>query len=234
MAVSNIPHKLVPAPVIGVKNFLFIEEGQLNPQYRNIPCEQEFVDYVQYWAVPAKDAGIFTNLAFTPQQDDFGNAIAKPTYDSFQVLRVRDKISHYVWWLPVTIDQFTASCATCCGTAFTPIAIPTLPIISPCQAVCNAVNDLGQYYSIWAAEVLPAAHHYVANGGYNDGQFVPLTASSIGALLTAMNANWRYVGDDSPPAEITWTRDEYTIFGTVTSGGSEDDTICLVIQVVPD
>ena len=64
--------------------------------------------------------GIFTGLDFELKE---GNYLAQPTFDSFSVFRIRDKISNNYWIIYGTKADLIASCSTCCDGS-TPIPMP--------------------------------------------------------------------------------------------------------------
>lgn len=229
---DNIGTVYIPAPVIQLKNTQFIENGLLVPQILQVPCRSVHTDIGRYWAVPTKDNGVFTGLWMQPAYTANGTAITKPSYDSFLVLRVRDEISDYTWWLKADLTQYTAACNTCCGDAFTPITY-SVPIISPCQTVCDSQDSSpSNYYAVFAAPALGAGLNYVVNGAYNNEQVADFTSTSLDDLISDLNANFGTIG--SPSVTIIWTRIGSTIIGTIQDGEGEDSIICLSILTTAD
>lgn len=231
----------IPCAVVQQKNTVFVEDGQILPQIKNVPCREVDVDDVNYWATPVKDFGIFTSLKFTPQTDEFGNAVPVPSFDSFSVFRVRDKLKSNDWWYIVgDIDNFYASCQTCCGDDFQPMpCTPNYdaspggdgcpPLVVPCQQICDSTNPDGDFISIFAAPALGAGQHYQGDAAYNNEELDEITAANINDLITQMNTHWGTVG--SPAATFVWTHTGLTITGT---GGFDGDEICVLIQAVDD
>lgn len=217
----------IPAPVIQFNNKYYLTDGQYDPQTINVPCGiNAELDYFTWWAIPVQDDGIVSILQMVPA---IGDNESKPTIDSISVIRVRDKYKpHYTWWVIATLAQYYASCAACCGDSAVPIPNPTLPIITPCQSVCDSTDANGNFIATFGIPQLPVGQHFVANGQLNGVAFTPLTATTTAQLLTEMNAFWQPPAA-SPPEHITWTKssDDLTIIGT---GFFESDVICLVIQ----
>ncbi len=112
MAYSQIATVLVPCFCVQLNNEQFISDTGVIGKVINVPCRNSFVDEVLYWCSPVKDEGIFNQLQFRLA---VGDNLAKPTYDSFLVQRVRDKLSNNTWWIFVnTSNDFLNSCNTCC------------------------------------------------------------------------------------------------------------------------
>lgn len=229
---DNIGTVVIPAPVVQLKDNQFLEDGVILPQILEVPCIQSHIDLGRYWAIPTKDEGIFTGWWYQPATTVNGTAIAQPTYDSFPVLRIRDKLNDYTWWVLATLTQFTAACNTCCGAAFTPITY-TVPVISPCQFICDAINADGNYYVVFAAPTLGAGQTYTVHGSFDNIALPNGTLiANLTALLVFLNANYTLVGDFSPQASIVWTRAGNTIIGTLQSGLGNQSSMCLSILAV--
>lgn len=227
---DNIGQVVIPAPVVQLKDTQFIENGVIVPQTIEVPCIQVNIDYSLYWAIPTKDNGIFTGWWYQPASTETGSAIAQPTYDSFQVLRIRDKISDYTWWIAATLTQYTGACNTCCGDDFTPIPPFAPPVIAPCQLICDAINDDGNYFVVFAATDLGAGEEYIVNGSFDNEAISEFSASDLDNLITELNTNFTDVGDASPPYEIIWTRNGNTIIGTLQNGQGQGSNLCLLID----
>jgi hypothetical protein len=225
---NNISTVSIPACVVQQKNSVFVENGVIVPQIRNIPCREVFVDDIGYWATPVNDDGIFTSLKFEPQKDEYGNAIPAPSYLSFNTFRVRDKISSDRWYIVGTIEDFYASCQTCCGDAFVPMPC-TVPIVPVCQAICDSTNEAGDYISIFGVPPLLDDNCYNAAGSFNGTPFPELNEASLTALVSAMNSQWNHGGVVSPPTVLSYTQ---TGAGTevIVTGGAVGDVVCLVIK----
>lgn len=234
----QIPNALIPCYVVQMNNTVFIQGDQIIGRVLEIPCKNDFIDDPNYWAVPVKDAGIFTTLEYYPvaQYPD------PPTYDSFPVFRVRDKLSGYSWWIYGTQQNFVSSCSTCCGAGALPMpntAGGFVINIAPCSTVGAAggyaINDLGQFYMRFALPTLIGSEVYYPYGSYDNVAFP--TASGAGyatptLLLAYLNTVWGNIG--SPNVSIVWTlsADNLTLTATMTSGAVAGDEICVVITTV--
>lgn len=232
----QIPNALIPAYVVQLNDTIFIEGDQIIGRVLDIPCKNDFIDDPNYWAVPVKDGGIFTTLNYLlvaqyPNQ---------PTYDSFPVFRVRDKLSGYFWYAYGTHDDFVNSCSTCCGSGAILMPHTTdgyVINIAPCSTVGSewgyAVNAQGQLYMTWALPTLTGLETYYPYGAYNNVAFPSASPSGYTtpeALLTYLNTEWTNFG--SPNVTVTWSlsADGLTLFSTFTSGAVRGDQICVVIS----
>lgn len=229
----QIPNALIAAYVIQLNNTQFITGDSIAGRVLDVPCKNDFIDDPNYWAVPIKDGGIFTILEYIPVAGE-ADQFHPPTYDSFPVMRVRDKLSGNTWWCYGTHDNFVNSCSTCCGGA--PIPMPgTLGeiniSIAPCDQLCIQ-NAAGQYYSVTALPTLLGHESYFPYGSHNNLAFPAASGSgyaSPAALLTFLNASWTNVG--SPTVNFVWSLspDNMTLIAT---GGNKNDTVCVVISTV--
>jgi hypothetical protein len=220
---EQIATVLIPCYVVQMNNQLFIQDEEIVGQILEVPCRNALIDDVSYWAVPVKDFGVFTTLDYILAVDD--NA-AQPTYDSFLVVRVRDKLSGNTWWIYGTKDNFITSCSTCCDSP--PVPMPGTSgsfviRIQPCQTIC-VVNTLGGYYAIWGLPGLLPGQSYFPFGSYNNNPLFPGAGNgytTVAALLAFMNANW---------GPFVWTAsvDNLTLFAT---GGVLNDNLC--VSVIP-
>lgn len=219
---------LIPAFVIQMNNQQFITDGVIG-HVENVPCRNVFVDEVLYWASPVKDEGIFSAIEFRLVN---GDNIAKPTYDSFLVQRIRDKLSNYTWWVYVnTANDFKNSCNTCCGAASIPMPGITgdfNPVIAPCQTLC-AENADGDLEGVFGLPTLSGSQQYYPYGSYDN---VALSSSgssfaSIAALLVYLNANWTNVG--SPNTTFVWTASGTTLIAT---GGIAGHQLCVTVLAI--
>lgn len=229
---NTIPLSSISAPVIQLNNEAYLTDGQYTPRtLNNIPCgDNALVSTFQHWAVPIKDYGICTNFFFQPAVGDYPPG-TPPTPDSLLVLRVRDKYKpYYNWWVICTIAEYYASCQTCCGESPVPIPTPVLPIIVPCQAVCEAINDDGNYFVVFGAPALEPAGGYLTYGQYNGEELAPFESTSLTDLVNDLNSNYGSVG--SPATLIVWTRVGDVIIGTFQNGAGVDDSFCLLITAI--
>lgn len=227
----QIPNALIPCYVIQMNNTIFIEGDQIQGRILEIPCKNDFIDDPNYWAVPIKDAGIFTTIEYIP----VALSPTPPTFDSFTVFRVRDKLSGYTWWVFGTQQNFVSSCSTCCGAGTIPMpntAVGGIVIpIAPCDTM-DILNTAGVPYSITALPDLVGSETYFPYGSYNN---VALPAASgsgypdTTTLLAFLNTSWKNVG--SPNANFTWTLSADSITLTAT-GGFLSDSLCVVISSV--
>jgi hypothetical protein len=229
---NNIPNVTVSAPVIQLKNDLYLVDGQYAPRTLNIPCGvNAWVDDIQHWCVPIKDFGICTNVFFEPAVGDYPPG-TPPTPDSLLVLKVRDKYyPAFTWWVACTKDEYYAACQTCCGEDYVAIPDPILPVIIPCQNVCDAQNADGNYFVTFGAPDLGAGEGYQTFGQF-DGEVLPVFEStSLDDLVSDLNTNYGTIG--SPSVTIVWTRAGNAIIGTFQDGEGVDSSMCLLITDIP-
>lgn len=226
----QIPNALIPCYVIQLNNTLFREGDAILGRVLEVPCKNDFIDDPDYWGVPIKDAGIFTTIEPVP----VALSPTAPTYDSFPMMRVRDKLSGYTWWIYGNHNNFVNSCSTCCGDA--PIPMPgTLGEvnirIAPCDQLCIK-NVNGLYYSVTALPPLVGSEKYFPYGSHNNLAFPAASGAGYttpAALLTFLNTSWTNVG--SPNVTFVWSLspDNLTLIAT---GGNLNDTLCVVITTV--
>lgn len=234
MADQQIATILIPCLVIQYNNQKYINNEQVIGQTLDVPCRNVIIDEVGYWATPVKDYGIFTWLQYQLQVDDNG-PVPQPTFDSFAIFRVRDKLTESSWWIYGTKEQFIQSCSTCCGSGAVPMpGIDGAFILSvaPCQILCD--NPVGSsYQAIFGIPTNIQGHErFFPYGSYNN---VALPAASgagystVAALLVFLNANWSAVG--TPSAGFVWTasNDGLTLFAT---GGFLNDSLCVVVSII--
>lgn len=228
---NSIPLITIPAPVIQLNNDTYLADGQYSPRTLNIPCgTNAWVDDIQHWAIPIKDYGICTNVFFQPAVGDYPPG-TEPTPDSLLVLRVRDKYyPGFTWWVICTIEEYYAACQTCCDDTPVPIPDPTLPMIVPCQKICEAQDAEGNYFVTFAAPTLAGGENYRTYGQFNEDELASFDSTSLDDLVTDLNADYDEVG--TPTREIIWTRSGNTIIGTVQYGAGEDDSFCLLITAI--
>jgi len=218
---EQIATVLIPCYVVQMNNQVFITDDEIIGQILEVPCRNALIDDVAYWAVPVKDFGIFTTLDYILAVD--GDA-SPPTFDSFKVVRVRDKLSGNAWWIYGTKTDFVTSCSTCCDSPAIPMpgTSGTFVIrIQPCQDVC-VVNGSGAFVTTWGLPSLGAGQSYFPFGSYNNAPLFPGAGngySTVAALLVFMNLRWT-------PFVWTATPDNLTLFGT---GGSLNDSLCVTV-----
>lgn len=217
----------IPCYVVQMNNTQYVEGWTIVPRLLEIPCKNDFIDDPDYWAVPIKDDGVFSRFQPVP----VGASPSPPTFDSFPVFRVRDKLSGYTWWIYGTHANFNASCGVCCGSAAIPMPNPGIIEIAPCNYIC-AQNASGQFITTLALPGLVGHEKYFPYGSYNN---VALPAASgagystPAALLTFLNASWNHPG--SPVATLVWSlsADNLTLIAT---GGFLGDELCAVVATV--
>jgi hypothetical protein len=223
---NTIPNETVEAQVIQFNNHYYLRDGQYAPQTQNILCGiNALVDPYQWWMVPVKNFGIVSILQAVPAIN--GNE-TQPTPDSISVIRIRDKYNPgYTWFVICSLEDYYAACAACCGDTPVPIPLPTLPVIVPCQKVCEAQNTNGDYFVTFAAPVLGAGEQYFVYGQFDEEELADFQSTSLDDLVNDLNTNYGTVG--SPAVDITWTRNGTTIIGTFDNGLGVDSTMCLLI-----
>jgi hypothetical protein len=227
---AQIPNALIPCYVIQLNNTLFIQGDEIAGRVLDVPCKTDFIDDPDYWAVPIKDEGIFTTVQYIPQAE----SPTAPTFDSFQVFRVRDKLSGHFWYIYGNQQDFVSSCSTCCDDATIPMPQPANGVIpiAPCNLICEQ-NAAGQYTTVTALPALAAGESYFPYGAYNNVALPAASGagySSTAALLAFLNANWTNVG--SPVATFVWTLSTDGITLTAT-GGFLGDSLCLFVAAIP-
>lgn len=229
---SQIANIVIPCFVIQQNNEQFILTQGVVGLVRNVDCRNVFIDDDLYWASPIKDEGIFSGWQY---RIAVGENAAQPTFDSFYVQRIRDKISGYTWWVYVTSkDDFKNSCNTCCGDSEIPMPGVNggfAPVIAPCQLLCDMIDVNGDLYALFGIPSLPAGSEFYATGSYNN-EALPSSSSSfatVAELLAYINSNWTNVG--SPNVTFVWTAsvDELTLTAT---GGISGDSLCVTIYTI--
>lgn len=237
MADSQIATILIPCLVVQLNNQQYLGNNQVDNiigQTLDVPCRNVIVDEVAYWATPIKDSGIFTKLQYQLVTDDNG-AVPIPTFDSFQVIRVRDKLTEYTWWIYGSRDNFLNSCNTCCGAGTVPmpgIDGAFLPMIAPCQTLCDITNAQGQYQMIFGLPNLLGHEVFFPYGSYNNVALPTASGagySTVTLLLAYLNSTWSAVG--TPSAGFVWTAsaDQKTL---IVTGGFLSDSICVVVTTI--
>lgn len=225
---AQINTVLIPALVIQQNNTIFRNESVITGKVLDVPCRYAFLDDTDYWAVPVKDEGIFSTLSYVLAAGDY--AVTPPTFDSFKVTRIRDKMSNFDWWVYGTHENLINACATCCDSP--PVPMPGLAgieiIIAPCQFVCT-INEDGDYYATFGLPSLAAGQAYYPVGSYEN---VGLTTASptgyatVGLLLAFLNSNWTI---DSPPVQWTAVGGNLTLIAT---GLDAETTLCVTVEVI--
>lgn len=193
-----------------------------------VPCRDILYDNTDRWAIPIKDAGIFTGVDFEYKRGMY--AVNPPTVDSFPVFRIYDTKSTWEWFIYGTKADLIASCSTCCDGS-TPIPMPgTIPPfalrIAPCQIV-DLTDTNGNPYMVFGIPTLDAGYNFYPYGTYNNNNLPEASATGYPdttTLLAFLNANWT-------PYVWTLSTDKLTLTAT---GGSLNDTLCVnIIEILP-
>lgn len=212
----------IRATVIQLNSWLYACDGGLGDigEVQDISCNPQQED-AEYWAVPQKDQGIFTRLDYVLISD----FPTQPTFDSFRVFRISDKLNGYITWILGTFDDYRQACSVCCGNPAYPMPTAT-PSITPCQTLCET-NANGVTYETFALPTLLAGQTYHPSGAYNNFQLPsanPAGYATPALLLTFLNTFWN---------QFVWTlsSDNLTLIAT---GGIVGDVLCAIIRpVVP-
>ena len=219
----------IPALVISYNNNLFLDPNNselITGKVLYVPCRNLEFDNEDMWAIPVKDAGVFTGCEFQLKNGIFLN---QPTFDSFTVFQIKDKLADEQWIIYGTRTDFINSCATCCGASAVPmpgISPAFGERIAPCELM-DLTNDSEQPYMLFGLPSLQGSERYYPVGSRNNVGYTQASAngySSISDLLTFLNANF---------TPYTWTvsADNLTLTAT---GGSIGDSLCIsVIGITP-
>lgn len=233
MADSQISTVVIPCLCVQMNNQQFISPEGVIGAIENVPCRASLIEEVLYWCSPVKDEGIFDALQFRLA---IGDNLAQPTFDSFLVQRIEDKLTNYTWWVYVlTKNDFKNSCNSCCGD--TTVPMPGVngsfnPVIAPCQTIC-AENSDGDVEVVFGLPSKPVGFNYFPTGSYNNNSLTAAAAAgyaTTGALLTFLNTNWTNIG--SPNVTFVWSvsGDGLTLIAT---GGNAGDELCVTANLVP-
>ena len=225
--ISNI---LIPCFCVQMNNQQFISTSGVIGKVLNVPVKEMLLDEDLYWCTPVSDSGIFNQLEFRLVLGDNTNI---PTFDSFLVQRIRDKLSNYTWWIYVTSSlDFSNSANTVSTQAYVPMPGTTpgsfVPVIAACQILSAISLSNPLIGGIYGLPSLLSGQQYYAIGSYNN---VALSSSGVGystttALLSYLNSNWTNVG--TPIGNFVWTltADSITLIAT---GGFLGDNLCVNI-----
>ena len=226
----------IPCLVIALNNTEFYDNtgyGSLG-RVLQVQCRDVFYDNTDAWAIPQTDGGIFTGFTFIHKAGDFVN---QPTYDSFTVFRIRDKFSDSWWWIYGTQQDFLASCATCCGEGAVPMpGVSGVDIaIAPCNELCDAIDDDGNFFETVGLPTLGAGQTYFPFGSYNNIAFPDADAGGYATptlLLNFLNSDWDSAG--SPAIDVTWVNNgNGTFTATFTNGELLDNFCVLIVPITP-
>lgn len=236
---AQISTVLIPCWVVQMNNTVFSTDTGIIGRQEDIDCRNVLVDKVLYWATPVKDFGFFEGAALQYRLMLPPNE-AQPTYDSFLVQRIRDKISGYTWWIYVTADtdQFISSCETCCGEDV--VAMPGLDgfdiIITPCQEIC-AQNSDGDYQGVFGLPTLNEGEEYLPVGSFDNEALTeaPDTYATISDLLVFLSVNWNPIGGSSPGFSVTWevSSDELTLIAVFSDPDIAGHSLCVTVISSP-
>lgn len=218
---DQISTVLIPCYVVQMNNQIFIDDDEIIGQLLEVPCRNALIDDVSYWAVPVKDYGVFTTLDYILAVND---NVDPPTFDSFKVVRVRDKLSGNNWWVYGTKHDFITSCSTCCDSPSIPMPGTTPGFvlrIQPCEDICLQDDD-GNFISIWGLPILEPGQHYFPFGSFNNNPLFPGAATgyaTITDLLAFLNLRWTPFVWTAPGAQLT----------LIATGGQLHDNLCVTI-----
>lgn len=223
--ISNI---LIPCFCVQMNNQQFISDTGVIGKVLNVPCKEMLLEEDLYWCTPVSDCGIFSQLQYRLAVGVNANA---PTFDSFLVQRIKDKLSNYTWWIYVTSSSdFANSANTVSSQSNIPMPGTTpgsfIPVIAACQVLCAISHSNPAIGGVYGLPVPAGAQKYFAFGSYNN---IALSNSSTGFsaladLLTYLNTNWTNIGN--PATSFIWTAsaDNLTLFAT---GGFSGDALCV-------
>jgi len=222
MANAQISRVLIPCLCIQLNNEQFISDNGTLGKILNVPCREVLLDEDLYWCSPVGDYGIFSQVQFRLA---LGTNITAPTFDSFYVQRVRDKLTNYTWWVYcLTADDFKNSSNS--SSSQPSIPMPGTdgtfkPVFAPCQTLCSISSSNAAIGGVFGLPALTTGQGYNAVGSYNGTMYPSSTSSfsTVAALLTYLNSNW---------TGFTWTAsaDNITLFAT---GGNAGDSLCVNI-----
>lgn len=222
----------VPALVISLNGVLFTDGyngyygEKVIGKVLDVPCRDILYDNTDRWAIPIKDAGIFTGLDFEYKK---GIYLPQPTYDSFTVFRITDTKSTFEWFIYGIRENLITSCATCCDG--TPVLMPGISPdftirIAPCEVV-DISDDNGDPYMVFGIPTLGMGETYFPYGSLDNVAFAtanPAGYATLGALITFLNASWT-------PYVWTVSGDGLTLVAT---GGDLGANLCVsVIAILP-
>lgn len=183
-----------------------------------------------FWAEPVTGYGVVgTGFKYTPTQPN--STSDKPTAQSFHVFRlINQNQAGNVYVLGTSDDYNEVSKETeCCGTTSPAPVMPTsadLPVIAPCQTLCDTNTD-GLYIGVFAAP-LPDTGTYTARGYFNDVALPTITGATVAALVIALNANASW----NSAAIGTWTNPSgATLVVTQGVDATGTDELCMLITV---
>lgn len=214
---GTIAQVTVEALVVCRNSVQFTQTGEpdvIVGKVMQVPCRDTRYDYKEMWAIPIKDAGIFTGCDFELKAGKF---LLQPSFDSFTVFRIEDKFINDYWIVYGTIDDLTTSCNTCCAPDGTNVPMPHITDeiiirIAPTEVV-DLINDSGTPYMQFGLPSLGVGERYFPYGSLNNVALPPASSSgytTVAALLVFLNASWT-------PYVWTATSDQITLTAT---GGS--------------
>ncbi len=217
---GTIAQVTVEALVVCRNSVQFTQEGERDVivgKVMQVPCRDIRYDYVDMWAIPIKDSGIFTGCDFELK---LGRFEEKPSFDSFTVFRIEDKLTNDYWIVYGIKDDLTTSCNTCCGDDAIPMPHVDDEIIiriAPTE-VLDITDDNGDPYMVFGIPTLLVGEKYFPYGSLNNVALPSATSggySTIGDLLSFLNGTW---------TDFVWSAsgDGLTLLAT---GGTEGDIL---------
>lgn len=226
---GTISQVTVEALVVCRNSIQWTQEGQpdvIVGKVMQVPCRDIRYDYQDMWAIPQKDSGIFTGCTFELKSGEY---LSKPTFDSFTVFRIQDKLTNDYWIIYGTRDDLTTSCDTCCDESAIPMPHVDSEIIIRIATteVLDIENESGNPYMTFGIPSLGVGQRYFPYGSLNNVAYAPASSSgysTITALLSFLNSTYT-------PFVWTKTSDDMTLIAT---GGSNGDLLGLnVFALMP-
>ena len=194
-----------------------------------------------YWAVPITDNNVVSGFDFIP--DDGVTVLSDTNPQAFHVFRITNRFGDDYYYCvghsTAATSGSPASCgyiqasedAECCSA--TPCVLPDgsdLPVITPCQLMCNLDAAGGKYFAIFALPTLTSNYRYFPYGYFNNVALAAASAtgySTAASLLSFLNSNWSSVGTWSFPDSPS-----DNILKVTQTSGSGTDTLCVIIGLV--
>ena len=247
-AIQTVGGVAVPCLVLERNRIQFIDfsNGAIG-KVLEVPCRNIDMDSTgDAWAVPMKDNGVFTGWwvipkAFDGQGNDY--TINPPTYDSqtcFRVSILNDVHDSIEFYILGSRADFSNSCKSCCGAAYTPMPGVTAGgvknftwYIAPTVVIGDIQNQNGQNVTYWGVPTQPAGYKLFPVGSYNDIPFPTPSAGfdNLTTLMAWLNSNAHSVGSPASPI-LNWTLEGTNVQRIVATGGTTGDVIGFTVQLV--
>lgn len=226
---AQISNVLIPCFCVQLNNQQFVSDTGVIGKIINVPCKEMLLEEDLYWCTPVNDFGIFQQLQFRLALGE--NALA-PTFDSFLVQRIKDKLSNFTWWIYVKTSSDFANSANTVSTQAS-IPMPGVdgsfnPVIATSQILCSLSHSNKSIGGVFGLPVISTGQKYYANGSYNNTPFPSYVPgfSDVPTLLAYLNSNWTNIGN--PSTNFTWSvsGDNITLIAT---GGNAGDLLSVNI-----